>query len=102
MADERAFDVRTPPLRVTNPGVQGNERTYREYPRHLYRADGMHASVTNDFEKQQKLAGGWCLTKEAALAGFVPVTEGELITIPINPPIVQPRRGRPTKAEAVA
>ena len=95
MADERAFDITAPPLRVTDPSAPaGSERLFKEYPRHLHRADGSYIEVRNDIDKAHKLAEGWFLSREAAIEA-ASVAEPAAVSEPAAPVV---RRGRKPKA----
>ena len=102
MDNSQAFDQAKPPLSVTNPpaAVAGEtDRTYREFPRHLHKADGSYIEVGNDIDKAAKLADGWHLTPDAAKAAAVAaVVQDADGAVPEEAPKRRP--GRPAKADA--
>lgn len=73
MAEGMAFDQLNPPVKVTNPGAPSG---FQEYPRHLHRMNGEYVVVTNDVDKEAKLADGWFLTPDAAKAAAAPKRKG--------------------------
>lgn len=72
------FNNLTPPVSVTNPEAAEKglgQNAYREYPRHLHRADGSFVEVTDDGERDAKLADGWFLTPGAAKEAAEPAKD---------------------------
>lgn len=59
---------------------------YREYPRHVHKAGGVHLEVKSDAEKKEALADGWSLT---------PVVEE---ADEAEPEAAKPAKGRKPKA----
>jgi hypothetical protein len=71
---------------------------YKEYPRHVHKAAGVHCVVHSDAERDAKVAEGWALQPVPADA---PLTRGGEPEAPAPDPVAETltkRRGRPKKA----